>query len=448
MATEIIIPRLTGSTNYELWKLQTQAWTVVTELSKEKQAVAVALNLPEDDKRKIKEKVFGELELDVLNSENGMGVLFEFLDKYLLEDELMNSWNKFEDFEKFERKPGQNIREYVADFDLKFRKLEKLQIKLPPEILAFKLLKNANLRKQERMIVLTGVNFADKENMYKQTKHALIKFMGGLTKEEDETGQNVRLEPAWKSASSSYRKGCAQHGNIGWVKKKLNPVGPHGKILLSNSCGSYRHLVAECQDSWENIVKRKNSEFNVKLRGQSDKNKLKGEENRSRESVELGEVCGVPIANKQLVEEVTQLKADIRNLKTEIEEIMVVKDIELKMQKEEFLSHVRIVKQKNEGQQKESGTTLQMLIQSIIKLQKEVKLLGPDHDRQTRKTMYPNENDRTKQKLLAKARKVKLKLQMTQGRTKTTSWISEKQMKLKLNTDKTVLVAYREATAK
>ena len=42
---------------------------------------------------------------------------FEFLDKYLLEHELMNSWNKFEDFEKFERKPGQNIREYVANFD-------------------------------------------------------------------------------------------------------------------------------------------------------------------------------------------------------------------------------------------------------------------------------------------------------------------------------------------
>ena len=173
----------------------------------------------------------------------------------------------------------------------------------------------------------------------------------------------------------------------------------------------------------------------MKLRGQSDKNKLKGEENRSRESVELGEVCVVPIADKQLVEEVTQMKADIRNLKTEIEEIMMVKDRELKMQKEEFLSHVRIVKQENEGQQKESGTTLQMLIQSIIKLQKEVKLLGTDHDRQTRKKMKLNENNRTKQRLLEKAKKVKLKLQMTPEKTNTSSWISEKKMKQKLDTD-------------
>ena len=94
MATEISNPTLTGLTNYELWKLQTQACTVVTELSKKKQTIAVALNLPEDDKRKIKEKVFGELELDVLNSVNNISVLFEFLDRYLLEDELMNSWNK------------------------------------------------------------------------------------------------------------------------------------------------------------------------------------------------------------------------------------------------------------------------------------------------------------------------------------------------------------------
>ena len=79
MAREISIPTLTGSTNYELWKLQTQAWTVVTELSKEKQAFVVALSLPEDDKSKIKEKVFGDLELDVLSRENGMSVLFEFV---------------------------------------------------------------------------------------------------------------------------------------------------------------------------------------------------------------------------------------------------------------------------------------------------------------------------------------------------------------------------------
>ena len=71
-----------------------------------------------------------------------------------------------------------------------------------------------------------------------------------------------------------------------------------------------------------------------------------------------------------------------------------------------------------------------------MQLQKEIKLIGTvtgDYDRQiSNDNMITegihqklNKNNRTKQRLLAKAKKVKLKLKMTQGRTKTTSWISE-----------------------
>ena len=327
MATEISIPTLTGSTNYELWKLQTQAWTVVTELSKEKQAVAVALNLPEDDKRKIKEKVIGELELDVLNSENGMSVLFEFLDRYLLEDELMNSWNKFEDFEKFERKHGQNIREYVADFDLKFRKLEKVHIKLPSEILAFKLLRNANLSKQERMLVLTGVNFAEKEKMYVQTKNSLIKFMGDLKEEKARMGPNVRLEPGWKKlVSCSYNlKGSVEHGSNGVMKKKLNPLGLNGQILLCKSCGSYRHFVADCPDSWENMMKMKASKGSMKSNDRSNNEKLLGKTGlRDETQSNVSHFCNgldLTVDVEELVVEVTRIKKDIGILKDEIIEI-------------------------------------------------------------------------------------------------------------------------------
>ena len=146
------------------------------------------------------------------------------------------------------------------------------------------------------MFVLTGVNFADKENMYKETKLSSLKFMGDLTVGKARTGLDIKLEPAWrKSTSSSNRteQDRVQRCNIGWMKKKLNPLGSDGKILLCYSCGSYRHLIAECQDSWKNIVKRKSREFNVELRGQSDEDKLKGEENKSGEALKLGEVCGL-----------------------------------------------------------------------------------------------------------------------------------------------------------
>ena len=96
-----------------------------------------------------------------------------------------------------------NIRGYVANFDLKLSKLEKLHTKLPSEILAFKLLRK---KKQERMIVLTGVNFADKKNMYKETKNYLIKFMGNLTEGKARAGLDVKFEPAWRKLASSSKK--------------------------------------------------------------------------------------------------------------------------------------------------------------------------------------------------------------------------------------------------
>ena len=86
----------------------------------------------------------------------------------------------------------------------------------------------------------------------------LITFMGDLTEGKARTGLDIQLEPAWrKSTSSSARTVHAQRCNIGWMKTKLNPLYSDGKTLLCNYCGSYRHLVAECQDSRENIVKKK-----------------------------------------------------------------------------------------------------------------------------------------------------------------------------------------------
>ena len=45
----------------------------------------------------------------------------------------------------------------------------------------------------------------------------------------------------------------------------------------NHACGSYRHIVAECPDSWENMMKRKASKGNMKSVDQSNKEKIMGE---------------------------------------------------------------------------------------------------------------------------------------------------------------------------
>ena len=82
-------------------KVETLAWTEITDVSREKQTITVALLLPENHECGIAEKVFGELELKELKKENGISTLLEFLDIHLKKDEMTDILEKFEEFENF-----------------------------------------------------------------------------------------------------------------------------------------------------------------------------------------------------------------------------------------------------------------------------------------------------------------------------------------------------------
>ena len=45
-----------------------------------------------------------------------------------------------------------------------------------------------------------------------------------------------------------------ESGQVGKIKRKLNPKGADGKTLLCLSCGSWRHMIRDCPDSWENMA--------------------------------------------------------------------------------------------------------------------------------------------------------------------------------------------------
>ena len=101
--------------------------------------------------------------------------------------------------------------------------------------------------------------------------------MGDLTEGKARMGPNVRLEPGWKKlVSCSYKKGSVEYGSNDVMKKKLNPLGLNGQILLRKLCGSYRHFVADCRDSWLNMIKKKASIGSLKSNDQSKNEKIIG----------------------------------------------------------------------------------------------------------------------------------------------------------------------------
>ena len=215
-----------------------------------------------------------------------MDILIKFLDKHLKKDELTDTIEKFEDFENFQRAEGQSITEFIASFDFYYRKIEKLNMKLPSEILAFKLIQKANVSKEEKLLVLTGMNYRNKGALYEEAIASLKKFKGDINEQSSCFKPRVQAEPAISEkcenvllvasvvekikdelmvksgiSRSGGHKAVGAYGHIGDDganrRKRRNPLGTNGRLLLCKSCGSYRHLIAKCPDSWENMDKLK-----------------------------------------------------------------------------------------------------------------------------------------------------------------------------------------------
>ena len=277
MTTKINPPSFNSAKSYERFKQELLAWREITELSKNKQGIAVALSLPYDDENKIKDKVFDQIALDELKDENGLNILIAFIDKHLGKDDLADSIEKFEDFDDFKRKDRQTIQESIAMFDSKYRKKEKKDMSLPSEILAFKLLKKANITKEEKLLVLTGMNFDNKAYLYEEAKSSLKKFKGDAIHARDNENANIKLEPAYLAEyedillAAGYVKNNAfydrrqREGQCRYESprninsknygRKMNPLGKDSRALTCKACGSFRHMLPECPDSWENMQK-------------------------------------------------------------------------------------------------------------------------------------------------------------------------------------------------
>ena len=79
---------------HERYKQESNAWKRVTEVLKEKQAIAIALSLPADGEELAgkREKVFDELDLEELQKDTGLHTLINFFDKHLGKDDLTDSF--------------------------------------------------------------------------------------------------------------------------------------------------------------------------------------------------------------------------------------------------------------------------------------------------------------------------------------------------------------------
>ena len=146
---------------------------------------------------------------------------------------------------------------------------------LTDKVKGLKLLDDAGLSEQDSNLVLSEMDFGKKDGIYKQAKVGLVKYIRDessktnngaaikldtvLTTQDEE----ILLTRGWQKPNRT--KGPFKNISGAPKKKPINPPGPDGKPLICPSCGSYRHLLQDCPDSYENQAKAKSLAYAAEI---------------------------------------------------------------------------------------------------------------------------------------------------------------------------------------
>ena len=102
---------------YERYVQELTAWCEVTDLANEKQGLAVALALPEDDISGIRDNVFDSMTTEELKANDGVEKLIEFMDKLFKKDELTMVYEKYIAFDRFVREGDIIMDAFLNEFE-------------------------------------------------------------------------------------------------------------------------------------------------------------------------------------------------------------------------------------------------------------------------------------------------------------------------------------------
>ena len=125
---------------YSEWKHEIKVWESFISYEKGKLGPCVFLSLSGDARA-----AAHEIPLDDLNKDDGLDKLIAKLDELYLKDKEGSAFEAYESFEKYQRPNDMDINRYINAFERLYQKAKGFELALPDGVLAYRLLKSANL---------------------------------------------------------------------------------------------------------------------------------------------------------------------------------------------------------------------------------------------------------------------------------------------------------------
>ena len=120
-------------------------WQLVTDLPKIKHGPILYLSLNQKA-----QQACAALTKAELNADDGLEKLVEKLRELYAVSKDQATFSAYEKFETFQRPTSMNITDYVNEFEQLYQKVLSYKMNIPSAVLAYRLLKNANLPKDKQ----------------------------------------------------------------------------------------------------------------------------------------------------------------------------------------------------------------------------------------------------------------------------------------------------------
>ena len=299
------------SQNFELYLNKVEAWKVLGKVPKSEQGLELWYALPDSHPSDIKEKISEEVGLANLAKADGADKFLEVMKNSFKKKDEQTAYEVYLSFFKdMKKKPEESIRDFVNRFDKVANSAKKNNMVMSATVKAFKILDDAGLSETDRKLVMSDMDFAKADTLYDDAKTGLLKYLADKPGNTSSTS-GIKMEPSdevylakgWQpprggrdrgggrgggagrggrggggqgqrssfpegirtpgggagggaggSAGGGPARGGGNRGVEGSQKKKPeNPRDENGEFYTCRSCGSFRHMLGSCPDSWENM---------------------------------------------------------------------------------------------------------------------------------------------------------------------------------------------------
>ena len=134
----------------------------------------------------------------------------------------MNYYDIYKKFYKdMKRKENEKVTDFINRFDMAANVAKQHKMELPPMVRGLKLLDDAGISDQDCNLVLSDINFNNEEEIYKQTKTGLAKYVR-MDSEKSSSSSGIKLDSVFTASDEEalIAKGWSKNGNRGYKSAK------------------------------------------------------------------------------------------------------------------------------------------------------------------------------------------------------------------------------------